>query len=309
MSTALVTGPLRASATPSSAASPPTATTSSSSRPRRTRLEELAVGLRTTYGVRVEVLAADLAEDDGCRSVEARLSDAAATGRPAGQQRRLLAEPALRDRRHRGRGAMLRVLCARAAADRAACPGWSRAAARRGHQRVVGGRLRAAGHLQRRQGVGHRFTQGLAGDLAGTGVRMLALCPGFTHTEFHERAGIDMRRTPDWLWLDADDVVSRRVARCDRGHGRVRAGAAVQGDRRGDPAAPVPARAARHAGPSRPPRLRTRPRPSRAARRRERLPNVSPADCWAARTRRRPGRTGQTGPDGAGRRRVRCRNR
>jgi hypothetical protein len=47
---------------------------------------------------------------------------------------------------------------------------------------------------------------------------MLALCPGFTHTEFHERAGIDMRRTPDWLWLDADDVVSDAFTALDRGH-------------------------------------------------------------------------------------------
>ena len=38
-----------------------------------TRLEELAGELRTTYGVRVDVLAADLAEDAGCRLVEARL--------------------------------------------------------------------------------------------------------------------------------------------------------------------------------------------------------------------------------------------
>ena len=40
------------------------------------RLEALAGELRTSYGVMVEVLAADLAEDDGCRVVEARLSDA-----------------------------------------------------------------------------------------------------------------------------------------------------------------------------------------------------------------------------------------
>ncbi|MCV7285273.1 SDR family oxidoreductase [Mycolicibacterium wolinskyi] len=51
------------------------------------------------------------------------------------------------------------------------------------------------------------FTEGLANGLDGTGVGVHALCPGFVHTEFHARAGIDMAGTPSFLWLEVDDVV------------------------------------------------------------------------------------------------------
>ena len=62
------------------------------------------------------------------------------------------------------------------------------------------------------------FTESLAVELAGTGVRAVAVCPGFTHTEFHQRAGMEMGSVSEWMWLDVDDVVSQafRDARAGR---------------------------------------------------------------------------------------------
>lgn len=57
--------------------------------------------------------------------------------------------------------------------------------------------------------------------LARDGIRVTVLCPGFVHTEFHERAGI-VREAPDWMWADADVVAAEGIRGLRRGVAIVR---------------------------------------------------------------------------------------
>jgi short-subunit dehydrogenase len=61
------------------------------------------------------------------------------------------------------------------------------------------------------------FTEAVAEELRGSGVRLLALCPGFTRTEFQERAGIDVSKLPSFLWMSAESVVEAALAGVRRG--------------------------------------------------------------------------------------------
>lgn len=61
------------------------------------------------------------------------------------------------------------------------------------------------------------FSESIDRQLAGTGVGVTALCPGFTHTEFHQRAEMDVDHLPDWMWLDAPDVVRAALGDFHRG--------------------------------------------------------------------------------------------
>jgi uncharacterized protein len=74
-----------------------------------------------------------------------------------------------------------------------------------------------AGFMQRAGGVCYyatkawmnSFTKGLYLELkrAHSPVKVQALCPGFTHSEFHEVKGTDQKQFPSWLWMRAEDVV------------------------------------------------------------------------------------------------------
>jgi short-subunit dehydrogenase len=61
------------------------------------------------------------------------------------------------------------------------------------------------------------YTEALAGELHGTGVRVMALAPGWVRTEFHERGGIEASSIPRPMWLDADDLVAAALKDLVRG--------------------------------------------------------------------------------------------
>jgi uncharacterized protein len=60
------------------------------------------------------------------------------------------------------------------------------------------------------------FTCALAGELAGTGVRVQVCCPGVVATEFHQGTGIDLARLPVTP-MDPGDVVTASPAALELG--------------------------------------------------------------------------------------------
>ena len=172
------------------------------------RLLGIARDLRDAERVEVEVLAADLTDDDARGAVEQRLADPERAvdvlinnaGIPIAKGFQVSSVEA------EERLLRLNVLAVLRLA-KAAMPGM----VERGFGGIVNVSSIAGffpyGTYSASKAWVTRFSESLSVELAGTGVRVVALCPGFTRTEFHARAGITRDEAPGWSWLAADDVV------------------------------------------------------------------------------------------------------
>ena len=65
-----------------------------------------------------------------------------------------------------------------------------------------------------------KFSESLALENARHGVRVCAICPGFTYSEFHDVTGTRglVSQLPKWMWLETDDVARQGVEGAEAGH-------------------------------------------------------------------------------------------
>ncbi|HEU0278169.1 MAG TPA: SDR family oxidoreductase [Rhodanobacteraceae bacterium] len=65
-----------------------------------------------------------------------------------------------------------------------------------------------------------RVSQALTLENRAHGIRVCALCPGFTHSEFHDvsQARALVSKLPSWMWMDAAAVVRQGLDAVERGH-------------------------------------------------------------------------------------------
>jgi uncharacterized protein len=61
------------------------------------------------------------------------------------------------------------------------------------------------------------LTHALHEEVRGTGVKVMVLCPGYTRTEFQERAGLDSSKVPNGLWQTPGQVVDAALRAFERG--------------------------------------------------------------------------------------------
>ena len=190
---------------------------------RRDRLEQLAGELGDAHGVRVEVLVADLADihappviADHVAGLGLEVDYLVNNAGSAGPE-------LIEDRDWDAHASFYQLMMTSISH---LCHLFAPGMCERGYGRIinvasVAGRIARAGDTN--YGPAKAYVVALSEALhltcKGRGVHVCALCPGFTHTEFHEAAGLqDMKAaSPGFIWYDADVVVREGLAAVEKG--------------------------------------------------------------------------------------------
>jgi short-subunit dehydrogenase len=172
------------------------------------RLHERATALHNTYGVETFVLQADLSTNEGCTVVENYFAEheidvlinnagfginKAFTASALNDEEKLLdvlvrtpmrlMHCALPKMKARDKGIIINV---------SSVAGF-----------IAGGTYSAS------KSYLTVLSESLHTELHGTNVKVSALCPGFTRTEFHQRGRMSMKGLPNFMWLNADTLVAK----------------------------------------------------------------------------------------------------
>ncbi len=177
------------------------------------RLEAKAVRLRTDFGVQVEILSADLVTDSGVASVCARLADTASPVSVLVNNAGFSLVHAFERNTIDDEAAHLRILAQTPMElTHAVLP----LMLERGKGRIINVASVSAFIPRGTYGAAKSwlvsFSRFANLRYGPKGVKVTAVCPGFVHTEFHERMGASMGGVRSWMWLNADRVVREGLA-------------------------------------------------------------------------------------------------
>jgi short-subunit dehydrogenase len=191
---------------------------------RLDRLEALAAELRAAHGVPVECIACDLADPN---APDLLLAETERRGLVIG----MLVNNAgygvtgsLVSRNWKTHAEFIEVMIA---APTALCHRFIPGMRKRGFGRVINvasfaGLMPApAGHTLYAASKSYliRFSEALALENRHHGISVCALCPGFTHSEFHDVTGSrdSVSKMPKWVWLDSAEVARDGLDAVERG--------------------------------------------------------------------------------------------
>lgn len=172
------------------------------------RLQERATALEARFGISTHVIQADLATDDGCLKIEKYIAEnqidvlinnAGFGTNKAFTMSALEVEQQLLDVLVRTPMRLMHVaLPLMKARDNGVIINVSSVA---GY--IAGGTYSAS------KSYLTVLSESLNTELSATNVKVSALCPGFTRTEFHQRGKMSMTGLPNFLWLNSDRLVEQ----------------------------------------------------------------------------------------------------